>query len=794
MQKGVEMSIIYKRPAVSFCIAMICGIISAFLLHSLIRTIITIIIVSACFFVAGKLYEKRRSVLAGILAFFIIGSLELLAFNYYRLNTFSDYKNTSITLRGTIVSEPEINGGKVTYIVNIIGIREKSGGDFIKKRGKILLNTLQNDGSGIFEYGREITFEGNISLPQGARNPGGFDYRRYLAQKGIGAVVFAYPYAIEAGENIKGNILVRAGLNIRRRIVTVIEKSLPRQQAGLLNGMLIGYREGLSEEVQRAFSDAGLTHIMAVSGANVAFLIMPLAFLFKSIHLRKKYANPIIIAFLIMFVFVTGFEPSVLRAVIMASILLISAVIYREPDTYSAIAVSCIILVAVNPYMLFNIGFQLSYAATLSIVMLSKNLKKMLTSARIPEIIADVLAVTLAAQIGVLPITLFYFNRLSLISIVPNILAGPVLELITVIGAMMALLGQISLILSKLLGYLNNIFLSFVLFITRISSDVSFAAITTVTPSPVFSAIYYTAVWFFLWYMPLKQIRLKQKHIAAGLSALAVLILVGSITPGKLEVTFIDVGQGDSAFIKTCTGRTVLIDGGGSTNPDIASNVGENTVIPFLLDKGVMRLDAVVASHPHSDHIQGLMAVLGRIKTGMLIIPSMDDESEFNQLLEIASVKKVPVFRCFAGQTIWLDSKTKLEVLNPEAGCSCENGSVNNASLVLRLVFGETEVLFTGDAEKEAEVRMIKELQNLSSDVIKIAHHGSSTSSDEAFIKKVNPKAAVISVGRNNFGHPSAETIALLEDCGIEYFRTDECGGILLKSDGRTIKFRKTIR
>lgn len=794
------MSIIYKRPVVSFCIMMIAGILAAFLSGSVFVILSIFFLMAVCFYVCCWKRGSGSIVSAGMLAFFMLGAMDFLIVDKIQLESFEKFDGREVAVKGYIVSDPEIRGEKVTYIVKATGIREGYDADFAKVGGKVLMSTLmqssgsEEDTSELLDYGRDIVFEGTLTQPGGVRNPGGFDYRRYLAQKGVGASVFAYPYAVETGGVRGGNFLVRAGMSARDGIVGVISKSLPRQQAGLLNGMLIGYRKGLADEVREAFSNAGLTHIMAVSGANIAFLILPLSFLLKLIGIRRKAANLIIICFLFMFVFITGFEPSVLRAALMAAILLLSAILYREPDIYAAIALSCIILLAVSPCMLFNVGFQLSYAATLGIVMLYRNIKKLITCSFLPGKAAELIAATLAAQLGVLPVTLVHFNRVSVISIIPNILAAPMLELITILGMLMAVLGQFSLVLSRSIGYLNSVFLSAVLYITKWASDVPFASVNTATPSMLLAAAYYATVWFLLWFKPLKGITLKAKYYAMALTVAALAITAGSLWPGRLDVVFLDVGQGDSAFIRTYSGKTVLIDGGGSSNPSLASEVGEKTVIPFLLDSGAGSLDIVVATHPHSDHIQGLCDVIGNMKVGKLIIPSLEDESGFSGLLAAAEAKRTTVYRCAQGDIIRLDNRTYMRVLSPERNCPVDDEALNNTSVILKLCYGNTSILFTGDAETEIEERLIANASNLEADVLKVAHHGSQTSSGRDFLSAVDPEAAVISVGRNNFGHPSDEVLELLKENNIEYFRTDECGAVILQSDGNKIKINRTVK
>lgn len=792
-KRVVGMDIIFKRPVVSFCLMMILGIVTAYLSESLFCAVCVFLLLVICAYAFKLLQGKRAFVTVVMLLFFLLGALEFLYSYNVQLNRFAVYDDCDVAVKGYIASEAEFKEGKVSYIVDAFSVRKGYRGDFQDIKGKLFLTVPLNEESTIYSYGAEITFEGILSRPQEVRNPGGFNYRRYLAQKGVGASVFSYPYTISIGEGKKVNLLTQAGSFIRKRIIYVIENSLPNQQAGLLNGMLIGYREGLSDEVQEAFSNAGLTHIMAVSGANVAFLIMPLTFLLKKLRLKRKAGNLIIIAFLILFVYITGFEPSVLRAVVMASIMLIAAILYREPDIYAAIALSCIILLIASPFMLFNVGFQLSYVATLSLVMLCKNIKGMLKWRFIPEWIKDTLACTLSAQIGVLPITVVYFNKVSIISVIPNLLAVPMLEVITILGMLMAVLGQFSLVISRLIGYLNSVFLSLVLHITRLSSLVPFATIKTVTPSIIIVATYYSIVLFLLWYRPLKGIKLTMRHAAVIFTAAAFIALTFVIKPGYLEVYFLDVGQGDCAFIRTYSGRTVLVDGGGSTNPTLISKVGKNVVVPFILDQGVTSLDAVVATHAHSDHIQGLYDVLEQIDVKTLILPSLSDESGFSGLIKLAEENGTAISRCCDEDIIKLDERTSFDVLSPERNFEAGEDSTNNTSLVLKLCYKDITVMLTGDIETEIEEKLVDGTEELAADVIKIAHHGSSTSSSESFIEEVAPKAAVISVGRNNFGHPSPVTEARLKENGISSFRTDECGAVVLKSDGKRIKIKRTV-
>lgn len=784
------MSIVFKRPLVTFALAQITGILTASLTGSALFASSLLLLISAGFYVLSGKFKGRIYISLGVLLFYSLGAFEFLLLDGMNSGRFAEFADKTVTVRGFVDSQADVKDSRISYIFRVKELKTQDGRT--AKGGKLLLGMAKTEDVRLFEYGSELTFTGRLTLPKGVRNPGGFNYRRYLAQKGVSASVFASG-RITRGDRRGGFFLIRAGQAVKARIVDVIDRSLPRQQAGLLNGMLIGYREGLSQEVTGAFSDAGLTHIMAVSGANIVFLIMPLAFLFKRLKLGNRVSGILIIAFLVFFIFITGFEPSVLRAVVMATVILAAGMLNRETDVYTTIAFAAMLLLTISPYMLFDVGFLLSFAATLSLVLFYGTIKKLLTCRFIPSGIAAVLAATMAAQLGVLPVTLAYFNRVSLISVLSNLLAVPLLEFITILGMFMAVLGQISIFFSQVLGYINCVLLSAVLYITKISASIPFASVTTVTPPVAAIILYYSSLWFLLWYRPLKNIRLRPVHIGAPVAVAAVLLVAPLLIPGKLEVVFLDVGQGDSSFIRTCTGKNILLDGGGSTDPNVASKVGETTVAPFLLDQGVTALEAVIASHAHADHIQGLYTVLEQFRVEELIIPRMEDEKEFSHLLKLAEDRSVKVVRCGRGDRIRLDAKTVFDVLSPSPAMSSENTSLNNTSLVLKLHYGTADVLFTGDAEAEAEQDMLEGGMPLDAEVLKVGHHGSSTSTGREFLERIGPAAAVISVGRNNFGHPSPGTLALLKEEGVQIFRTDECGAVVLTSRGGDVRLKRTV-
>lgn len=782
-----------KRPLLLFAIALMIGILTAQTNYPYLFFIFLLVaFVTSGIFIFIK-FRVEFYILIGILLFYVTGFAEFSYVDHANNHKFEGLAGQQVIVRGTIDSDPDIRETKVLYTVKTKEIETAEGEKSVN--GKILLTTLKSKDGKLYEYGTKVQIIGEINVPKGKRNPGGMDYRKFLARSGISATLFAKDDQITIGNGRDVNIFVKAGLDVRTKIINVINRSLPKEQAGLLNGMLIGYREGLSKDVQGAFSDAGLSHIMAVSGMNVAFIVLPFVFLFNKLSIRQRAANLIIICILIVFVLITGFSPSVLRAVVMAMIVLIAQMIRRETDIIVSLSFAAILLLIYNPYTLFDIGFQLSFIATLSLVIFYERIKQLLSVKWVPNAVLDILAVTLAAQVGVIPVTAFYFNKISIISFASNLLVVPLVQIVTILGFVMAILGQFSIFLSQLIGYINNTFLTFILYTTKISASVPLAVVRVVTPSILLILLYYIGAVFYLRYKPEHKIKIHPRYYAAVVLLLMIVLGIRSILPKSMEVVFIDVGEGDSTFVRTCKGKTVLIDGGGSNSKlKTESNIGDTVIVPFLLDYGITKLDMVVATHGHDDHIQGLIPVMESLKVDNLVIPDLSDVQEFKKLLDISQNKKIMVQKCRKGNIIRLDGETYFKTIYPAKELGTQGVSPNNDSLVLKLNYDQVNILFTGDIEARVESALIETESDVKADVLKVAHHGSITSSSPGFLNAVSPFAAVISVGKNNFGHPSQVVLDRLVDNKVKLFRTDETGAVILTTNGKRVKFEKMVQ
>ena len=779
-----------KRPLCLICIAFVLGI----LVENGLRITVFFFTTALLFLIGVFLFsrvKKHGVILLLTLISFTAGGM---LFNYSEKNYLfglDEYYGKQLVIEGYISSEPEEDENKVKFTFKTSSV---SGKSINKNLLFYVYNKSESSFNNNLRYGTTLTVRAEINRPKPATNPGGFNYQRYLASIGIsGTVNIMNTSDVKITGKGSGFIIKKLGYKIKNTVLGIVGHCLAKNQAGLLAGMIIGYKDGLDQNAFEAFSRAGLTHIMVASGMNVAFIILPLSFLFRKLRLTRNVTNIIIICILVLFIFVTGFSASVVRAVIMGIIILSGQMIMRETDIYTSISTAVLSLLLYNPFMIFDIGFQLSFAATLSLVMLYPSIKATVSFKYIPEIFSDTLAATLAAQLGVIPISIYYFNSLSLISVISNLLVVPTVQIITIIGFVMVFSGLVNINLAVLIGYINNSILSFVLFVTEISSKLPYASIKVPTPSILMVCIYYIIVLYFFKGRRVLSNFISQKRLALAVIIILLLNLTCSrLLPKPIEITFLDVGQGDGAFIRTAHGTKVLIDGGGKESDSKSSfDVGKSVMVPYILDQGTKKIDIVIASHGHADHTEGLEAVLKEFKIGLLILPDTDGQG-FDRISSICSEKGIRIVKCSRGNIIKLDNDTKFEVLSPLefSKDSLSQQSLNNSSLVLKLIYKNINVLFTGDSEIPVEDRLLETGTDISVDLVKIAHHGSNTSSGDAFINRVNPRYAVISVGEHNhFGHPSQVIIDRMAERNIKLFRTDLCGAVIAKSYGTGIEF-----
>ncbi len=560
------------------------------------------------------------------------------------------------------------------------------------------------------------------------------------------------------------------------------------QEGAILEALLLGERGRITERTKRSLQQAGIYHLLAISGAHIAIISYFLFLIFRLIRIPQRTSYLILIFILIFYALLVESRASVFRATVMAIVFLIGKLIWRNVNLVNTISFSAFLLLIINPFFLFDIGFQLTFLAALSIILFAPKIISFLPN--LPLRISELFGISVSAQLGILPIIAYYFNRITFLSILLNFVAVPLVGIIMSAGFLFFVISFLSSHLSLIISPVISFLIKFLLLICKFANEIP--NLSYRIPRPIFPVI--LGYYFFLSALLLPKRFKKQKLITGVIFFVFLFILITYPFPSiskNLKITFIDVGQGDSIFIEFPGKRKMLVDGGGTF--DDSFDIGEKVVSPFLWSKGIKKIDYVVITHAHPDHINGLKAIVRNFKIGEIwesVSPSKDKYyQEFLECLpENIRIKK----RC-RGMVI-NEGRVKIEVLHPEKA-EVEPAFVhNNQSLVMRISYGVHSFLLTGDIDFRAEAEILKHFKNIQSTVLKSPHHGSNTSSSEKFLGEVRPNYVVISVGEGNrFNFPDAEILERYKKHKIKIFRTDKDGAIEFSTNGRKLKIRKKL-
>ncbi len=712
-------------------------------------------------------------------------------------------KTEDIVIKGKIKRETKTKEYGKIYKVQIEEITQN--GKEIKAQKKNIY--IQENKTKIkLQYGDIIEVKGKYEEPESRRNYKGFDYKLYLKTKNIlgtlkSTNIKKVSHKIENPIEYIESKSIKLSENLKQKSNNI----LPQEIASIFIGIILGDRTEIPEEAIENFRNANMSHILAVSGMHMSYLIL-LATQIIGKLIGKKQSYYISIILIIEYMFLTGFSASIIRAGIMGIILISSKIFYKNNDVLTNIAISALIILLKNPYTIFDLSFQFSYGGTIGIILfqkfISKNfLEKIIKSKKIIEIIS----VTISAQIIILPISIIQFNKLNIYFILTNLIIG------FIIGPVMAcgFIFLITLIINVKTAQIFSIILQIAIKALILTSQIAKLPYSNIyLPTPnfiqiiiyflsihIFMFIYYiyntknktqtvkrfrniiSMIKFYLKYRMTPKTKSRTKIISIIIIAL---IMVMQIIPKDLKVYFVDVNQGDSTFIVTPKGKTILIDGGGSSY----TNVGKNTLLPYILDRGYTKIDIAIISHMDLDHCDGIIYLMDKIKIKTIIIGKQYEESDnYKRFVKLAKEKRIEVKIVEAGENINIERNVNLDILWPDSKNKISENAINNNSLVFKLKYKKYSILFTGDIEEIAEKAILERYKNmLQSTILKVAHHGSKTSTTAEFLKAVKPRYALIGVGKNNkFGHPSENTIKKLKEMKVKIFRTDELGEITIK-------------
>lgn len=578
--------------------------------------------------------------------------------------------------------------------------------------------------------------------------------------------------------------------NIEKFFPAVDNSLTVSPQGAVLEALLLGDRGRMDESMSRALQDAGIFHLFAISGAHIAIISFILFFFFRLLRISTRSSYIMLMFILIVYAFLVEGRPSILRATTMTLIFLLGKLIWKETTLFNTISISAFALLCINPFSLFNAGFQLTYAATLSIVIFYPKFIKYLP--KWPLRISEIFALSAASQIGVLPIMAKTFNRITFSSLFLNFAALPLVALIMISGYLFLFFSFISPVIANYLVQAVNFLINLLLSISHIFDSFSFLSFRIPTPHAATIAGYF--LFLFILLLPWKKKKIRRMAFAGFLVFLAVLITYPFPSTSKyLKVTFIDVGQGDSILVEFPGQKKMLIDGGGFFSGDF--DIGERVLSPFLWKKGIKTIDYLVLTHPHPDHLNGLISVARNFKVRQFWESLSPVENHFYEELQrnlAPSILKKRMFRTSSH----LINGTTIDILHPKDSRLRLpfSSNENELSMVLRLSYGRTSFLLTGDIGLEAEQDILENMKLIKSNILKSPHHGSLSSSSEEFLSAVNPSIIIICVGENNrYNFPNPIILQRYKEQGATIYRTDTHGAIEITSDGQKFSIKTAL-
>ncbi|MEI6632944.1 MAG: DNA internalization-related competence protein ComEC/Rec2 [Chlamydiota bacterium] len=653
--------------------------------------------------------------------------------------------------------------------------------------------------------GDEVEIYGVLRRIREATNPGQFDGRAFWRRRGI-----EYSLAVNGSRGVRG---LRSGT--QRRIAGRIEalrlELRRRLEAGMPGGppaqvilaMILGIREQIGDEIARPFQLTNTMHILAISGLHVGFFFLMVRAALSLLRVPRRLAAIIAIPLIGLYAVVTGAAVPVLRASLMFIALLAAPFAGRQRDALNALGLAALAILAASPLQLFDTGFQLSFIAVLSILVLSGPLAALFHRVwpcrplpgqlliRRGERVGwwwgsqaiGLVSASIATWIGMAPFIASSFHIVTALGLIGNMVVIPAGFAIVCLGFSGILVSCVSMQLAGLINRLNCCVAGAMLAAIDLLSRIPYSWHYVSAPGPLTLCLYYGIVAAGILVL---RGTARGRWKALLLSAMALMpLLPGAFIrdPPVLRITFLDVGQGDSACVEFPGGEILLVDAG----PHAGVAAGRRIVTPFLKSLGCSRVETALLTHAHDDHYGGFDAVLGEFPVDRAVIGTGITAPVLPRgPPALGRGSRGKIFKVSGGDLLAEGDGVRITVLNPGGGtCSRTQTGQNNGSVALMMTFGRTRVLLCGDMEREAEETLCRRGVSLKADVLKVGHHGGASSCTKEFLRRVSPRWAIVSAGaQNRFGHPSPETLARLREEGAAVLRTDLHGAVTFTSDG----------
>ncbi len=629
-----------------------------------------------------------------------------------------------------------------------------------------------------------LEVKGYLKKPYGAQNPGQFDYSRYLNNRGIFTNIFSdwKNYKIIGKSSSPYRKFSRSLYRLKEKIMSEHAKYIKSPKLEILGGIVFGnYAVPAPYEVKQDFIKSGLMHLLAASGMNVAFIFGIWFFIALKVRLNYKFSIITGAVLVLAYSLLTGLPPSVTRAALMLEFILLGKYLDRQADTVTLLAFVCALMVLYNPMFLTNIGFQLSFLVTFGLLVCVPVFMEKLRP--MPEIVAGVFVVPLTAQIWAAPVQLFHFNTFSIYSVLANIVVMPFMALISFLGFISSILSLLPKIGSAVCQFLDKLvepFINLLLAVSHFFSGLPNAVLYLRAPNVYEIFLFYAALLLFV-YM-IKENIAKKRLIFALFCMIFILLLAffRGFFDKNLKITFLSVGEGDAIVIETPERKTILVDTAAKGKENFSQ--AKAAIVPYLREKGLRKINGIVFTHPDDDHIGGGIDVMTSIKPGIIYDNGKKSHGKaYSALYKYIKKNGLTLRHISKKEIIAQGSGYKITAFKiPDAV------SDNNESVILLAENGGFRTLLTGDADAHSLYKL-RQFVKPPIDVLKVGHHGGKGTVNDKLLNYLKPEYAVISVGKNHYGHPAKETLELLRQHHIKTYRTDEdCAVSVSSEEGKT--------
>lgn len=800
-KKGVT---VIKRPVFWILLAFVLGeVIAVFDLNIAVPCIVLAIIVIRKIII--KAYEDMGAFV--VIFFTLIMGFMLMSNEITTRNHIYDLKENTVIVQGKIYKIENTAFGTNIYLK---GVEVENGEKSVSVK-RIFVNTEKIPN---VKIGNIIKVRGKLRQFEEAANKGNFDSRKYYLSLGFYG-------KIEAGtiEVINSDYSgIRQGLyELRMEIIERLEKlcsdnngifSIINNKNGIIGAIILGDKTDLDSDIKELYSVSGIAHILAISGLHISFIGMAIYRLLRR-RFRFLFSAAVSIPVVLSFGIMSGFGISTSRAIIMFILKIIGEVLGRKYDAITAISLAGLVLLVQNPFVVCNSGFQMSFGAIIAIVLILPIVEEILnTDNKIIKVISANFTISLVMN----PILAWNYYELPTFSFLLNIVVVPLMSVVIVSSIAGIFCSCIMFGFGKVVIFPGCGILELYTFLCNIINKSSVASIVVGQPKVTIIIVYYAILLVVLFGLKnirtkytraekerniikketglvlekkaKKERRIKGQNVKLRLACIVGFLLLNCLIyyiPNQgFYITFINVGQGDGILIHGDNGTKVMVDGGSTSEKQVA----KNCIVPYLKAEGIGTIDYSIITHTDKDHISGILEILennnsNRIRIKNLVMPDINMKDDtYNELIEKAKLKKINVLYIKKGDTLSL-GKTKIKCIYPETTTTASDK--NDYCTVLSVKNKTSKILLTGDISKEIEEKIKDDIEE-NYTVLKVAHHGSNYSSSEKFLKKVNPKYSIISVGKNNsYGHPGNETMERLRKQGGVIYRTDEKGGITIR-------------